>query len=168
MFRQKYRAQIRNVVLIQSLQRKRLARRELLALKQEAKSVVHFKEVSYKLENKVVELTQTLQKRTQENKSLQSKLNELQTQLESWMSKYDEIDRQTKDLKSQVDKPTVDLPEFEALDEEKKKAESQLAESLRKVYLLFLWLGDIPCRVSQTPGCPDANLYVCVFFFFFL
>jgi myosin-5 len=121
------------VVLIQSLQRKRLARRELLALKQEAKSVVHFKEVSYKLENKVVELTQTLQKRTQENKSLQSKLNELQTQLESWMSKYDEIDRQTKDLKSQVDKPTVDLPEFEALGEEKKKAESQLAESLRKV-----------------------------------
>lgn len=133
LFRQKYRAQIRNVVLIQSLQRKRLARRELLALKQEAKSVVHFKEVSYKLENKVVELTQTLQKRTQENKSLQSKLNELQTQLESWMSKYDEIDRQTKDLKSQVDKPTVDLPEFEALDEEKKKAESQLAESLRKI-----------------------------------
>ncbi|EFP91721.2 Myosin type-2 heavy chain 1 [Puccinia graminis f. sp. tritici] len=131
--KRKYKVEIRKVVLIQSLQRKRLARRELLALKQEAKSVVHFKEVSYKLENKVVELTQTLQKRTQENKSLQSKLNELQTQLESWMSKYDEIDRQTKDLKSQVDKPTVDLPEFEALGEEKKKAESQLAESLRKI-----------------------------------
>ncbi|KAG0149478.1 hypothetical protein CROQUDRAFT_653551 [Cronartium quercuum f. sp. fusiforme G11] len=127
------RRQIKKIVLIQSLQRKRLARRELLALKQEAKSVVHFKEVSYKLENKVVELTQTLQKRTQENKSLQSKLNELQLQLESWMSKYDEVDKQTKSLKSQIDRPTVDLPEFEALGEEKKKTESQLAESLRKI-----------------------------------
>lgn len=131
--KRKHRRELRKIILIQSLYRKRMARRELLALKQEAKSVVHFKEVSYKLENKVVELTQTLQKRTQENKSLQSKLNELQTQLESWMSKYDEIDRQTKDLKIQVDKPTVDLPEFEALGEEKKKAESQLAESLRKI-----------------------------------
>ncbi|KAI9618203.1 hypothetical protein H4Q26_012555 [Puccinia striiformis f. sp. tritici PST-130] len=131
--KRKYEIEIRKVILIQSLQRKRMARRELMALKQEAKSVVHFKEVSYKLENKVVELTQTLQKRTQENKSLQSKLNELQTQLESWMSKYDEIDRQTKDLKTIVDKPTVDLPEFEALGEQKKEAESQLAESLRKI-----------------------------------
>ncbi|CAH7670146.1 P-loop containing nucleoside triphosphate hydrolase protein [Phakopsora pachyrhizi] len=123
----------RKVVLIQSLQRKRLARREFVALKQEAKSVVHFKEVSYKLENKVVELTQNLQKRTQENKQLQARLNELQSQLESWMSKYDEVDRQTKDLKTQIDRPTIDLPEFVALGEEKKKTESQLAESLRKI-----------------------------------
>ncbi|MBW0477882.1 hypothetical protein O181_017597 [Austropuccinia psidii MF-1] len=131
--RRRYKREIRKVILLQSLQRKRMARKELLALKQEAKSVVHFKEVSYKLENKVVELTQTLQKRTQENKSLQAKLNELELQLESWMSKYDEVDRQTKDLKTRVDKPTVDLPEFEALGEEKKKTESQLAESLRKI-----------------------------------
>lgn len=132
--RKVYKKEIKKVVLIQSIHRKRLARKELLALKQEAKSVVHFKEVSYKLENKVVELTQTLQKRTQENKSLQSKLNELQLQLESWMSKYDEVDKQTKTLKNQIDnRPTIELPEFVALGEEKKKTESQLAESLRKI-----------------------------------
>lgn len=141
------------MVLIQSLQRKRLARRELLALKQEAKSVVHFKEVSYKLENKVVELTQTLQKRTQENKSLQLKLNELQLQLDSWMSKYDEVDKQTKSLKTQVDRPTVDLPEFVALGEEKKKTESQLAESLRKVSILDLYLRPVCLRYQ----CPKRH-----------
>lgn len=131
--RRNSKREIRKVVLIQSLQRKRIARKQLLILKQEAKSVVHFKEVSYKLENKVFELTQTLQQRTQENKSLQAKLNELQSQLDSWMSKYEAVDRQTKDLKTQIDKPTVDLPEFVALGEEKKKTESQLAESLRKI-----------------------------------
>ncbi|KAH9816800.1 myosin-2 [Melampsora americana] len=120
--RKAYKKEIKKVILIQSIHRKRSARKELLALKQEAKSVVHFKEVSYKLENKVVELTQTLQKRTQENKSLQSKLNELQLQLESWMSK----------IKSIIDL-RFELPEFVALGEEKKKTESQLAESLRKI-----------------------------------
>ena len=63
---------------MQSCIRRRLARKELKALKQEARSLSKFKEISYKLENKVVTLTQNLQRRTEEKKELQTRLEDLE------------------------------------------------------------------------------------------
>ncbi|GAA5903549.1 myosin 2 [Sporobolomyces salmoneus] len=123
----------KRVVLIQSCVRRRNAKKELTTLKTEARSAVHFKEVSYKLENKVVELTQNLQKRTADNKDLQGKLRALEQQLQSWVSKHDDADSKVKALQVELDKPTVSRPEFEALSEQKRALEAKLEESLKKI-----------------------------------
>jgi myosin-5 len=85
------------------------------------------------LENKVVELTQTLQKRTLENKELRTKLRTLDSQLLSWISKYDEADTKVKALSLESQKPTIALPEFEALDLQKRELDSKLEISLKKI-----------------------------------
>ncbi|CCD23018.1 myosin 2 NDAI_0A08650 [Naumovozyma dairenensis CBS 421] len=68
----------KNTIVVQSLIRRRIARRTLKQLKSDAKSVSHLKEVSYKLENKVIELTQNLAMKVKENKTLSASLEELQ------------------------------------------------------------------------------------------
>lgn len=123
----------KRVVLLQSCMRRRLARKELKGLKTEAKSVNHFKEVSYKLENKVVELTQNLQKRTSENKSLQSKLRTLEDQLQSWMAKYNEAETQARQYKAKAEEPSVARNEFEALESEKLALDEKLSSSLHRI-----------------------------------
>lgn len=133
MARQLYTRDRRRVVLLQSCVRRRQAKQQLKTLKTEARSATHFKEVTYKLENKVVELTQTLQTRTAENRSLQGKLRALEQQLESWQTKHDEADSRARSLQAEVDKPTVALPEFEALAQEKRDLDARLDESLKKL-----------------------------------
>ncbi|GJN87133.1 hypothetical protein Rhopal_000078-T1 [Rhodotorula paludigena] len=131
--RQTYTSDRRKVVLIQSLARRRQAKAQLKTLKTEARSATHFKEVTYRLENKVVELTQTLQTRTADNRALQAKLRALEQQLESWQAKHDEADTRARSLQAEVEKPTVALPEFEALVQQKREVEARLEESQKKL-----------------------------------
>ena len=131
--RQLYTRDRRRVVLLQSCVRRRQAKQQLKTLKTEARSATHFKEVTYKLENKVVELTQTLQTRTADNRSLQGKLRTLEQQLQSWQTKHDDADARARSLQGEVDKPTVALPEFEALSQQKKDLDARLEESLKKL-----------------------------------
>jgi myosin-5 len=120
-------------VFLQSCVRRRAAKKELGVLKQDARSATHYKEVSYKLENKVVELTQALQKRTAENRQLQSKLRELEDQIQGWMTKYDEADAKAKEIRAETEKTTVTLPEFQELESQKRELDSRLMESLAKI-----------------------------------
>ncbi|GAA5988064.1 hypothetical protein JCM11641_007917 [Rhodosporidiobolus odoratus] len=131
--RQRYALDRRRVVLLQSCVRQRQARAQLKVLKTEARSATHFKEVTYRLENKVVELTQTLQSRTAENRELNSKLRGLEQQLASWTTKHGEADARAKALQEQVDKPAVALPEFEALSQQKMDLDARLEDSLKKI-----------------------------------
>ena len=71
----------KGTVVIQSFIRKHYAQRKLKQLKSEAKSVNHLQEVSYKLENKVIELTESLASKVKENKELVSRLENLQKSL---------------------------------------------------------------------------------------
>ncbi|GAA5834869.1 hypothetical protein JCM9279_007130 [Rhodotorula babjevae] len=131
--RQLYTRDRRRVVLLQSCVRRRQAKQQLKTLKTEARSATHFKEVTYKLENKVVELTQTLQTRTADNRSLQGKLRTLEQQLQSWQAKHDDADARARSLQAEVDKPTVARTEFEALSQQKKDLDARLDESLKKL-----------------------------------
>lgn len=131
--RRSYTADRKRIVLLQSCVRRRQAKKELHILKTEARSAVHYKEVSYKLENKVVELTQSLQKRNIENKELQTKVRNLDQQLQSWMAKFDDADSKAKVLYAEAQKPTIALPEFEALDAQKREVDSKLEASMRKI-----------------------------------
>lgn len=89
----------RKTVVVQSLIRRRFAQKKLKQLKADAKSVNHLKEVSYKLENKVVELTQNLAAKVKENKSLSARVVELQTSLEESALLQEEL----KQIKSKHD-----------------------------------------------------------------
>lgn len=120
--RASYVSDRKKVILVQSIHRRRLARRELLQLKTEARSVIHFKEVSYQLENKVVELTQNLATRTKENRSLHDRLNALEAQMRSWIDKYEKADARSRELES---KPTIPMAEFEALTAAKKDLDNK-------------------------------------------
>ena len=112
--------------------RRRLARKELKALKAEARSVSKFKEISYRLENKVVELTQTLQKRTEEKKELQSKVAALEAQLTQAVSKHEESDARAKQIQSDLQTAQEELSRREALLKAKEDVEKRLEEALAK------------------------------------
>ena len=117
---------------MQSCIRRRLARKELKALKAEARSVNKFKEISYKLENKVFELTQTLQKRTNEKKELQKKLEELEQQAQQMIGRHDEADHRAKQLQADMATATIELSRKDELLKAKGDIEKRLEEALTK------------------------------------
>jgi myosin V len=86
--RQKFLSVRGKIILAQCCVRRFLARKELKTLREEARSISHIKEVSYQLENKVIDLTQNLAKRTQENRSLLAQLSVLESQLASWQERH--------------------------------------------------------------------------------
>ncbi|RPD65761.1 hypothetical protein L226DRAFT_608721 [Lentinus tigrinus ALCF2SS1-7] len=130
--RRSYKQDVRNVVLIQSCIRRRLARKELKALKAEARSVSKFKEISYRLENKVVELTQNLQKRTEEKKELQNKVQTLEAQLMQAVSRHEESDSRAKQIQSDLTSAQEELSRSQQLLRAKEDVERKLEEAIVK------------------------------------
>ncbi|KAF8334031.1 myosin 5 [Cantharellus anzutake] len=131
--RRSYRSDVKHVIWMQSCIRRRYARRELKALRAEARSASKFKEISYKLENKVVELTQVLQTRTNEKKELSSRLVELERQLQTWMNKHEEMDNKAKQLQNEIQTAHVPKSQFEELLAAKQGLDARLGESTQKI-----------------------------------
>ncbi|GLB35273.1 putative TRAFAC class myosin-kinesin ATPase superfamily, myosin family protein [Lyophyllum shimeji] len=131
--RRAFRSDVKHVVYLQSCLRRRLARKELKALKAEARSVSKFKEISYRLENKVVELTQTLQQRTTEKKQLQAQLSELEQQLQQWINRHEESDARAKALQTSLTAAEAELPRRDELLLAKADVEKRLEEAIAKV-----------------------------------
>ncbi|EMD34514.1 hypothetical protein CERSUDRAFT_117358 [Gelatoporia subvermispora B] len=132
MIRRSYKSDVKHVIYLQSCLRRRLAKKELKALKLEARSVSKFKEISYKLENKVVELTQTLQKRTEEKKELQAKLADLEQQLQQLGTRHEESDNRNKQLHTDLQTAQRELTRREELLAAKEDVERRLEEALAK------------------------------------
>lgn len=105
-----------------------MARAELKTLKIEARSATKLKEVSYKLENKVVELTQTLQRRTAEKKELQTRLDELAQAQAAWTSKYEEAETRARALQAEASKPTVPQSQYEEVLKSRDSTDARLGE----------------------------------------
>jgi myosin-5 len=100
MVRRLYQSKRHFVIRLQSCIRRRQARKQLVVIKAEARSVSHFKEVSYKLETRVVELTESLTHQKEEKSHLKEKATELETQVRNWIERYDQIDQRTTQLAS--------------------------------------------------------------------
>ncbi|CAO3694231.1 unnamed protein product [Umbelopsis ramanniana] len=132
--RRKFQAQRNHVVRIQTCFRRRQARKQLLALKAEARSVSHFKEVSYKLESKVVELTQTLTKQKEEKLVLQEKAAKLEQQVRAWVERYDKLDKRAKELETTLQEPKIN-DEWDTLQQERDALQSNYQSSLDKIRL---------------------------------
>lgn len=128
--RRTFRADVKHVVYLQSCIRRRLARKRLKGLKAEARSVSKFKEISYRLENKVVELTQNLQKRTEEKKELQSKLNEVEQKLQTWMTRHEDADSRAKQFQSELVIVQAELSQRDELLRQKEEIERRLESTL--------------------------------------
>ncbi|ODQ52439.1 hypothetical protein SAICODRAFT_128837 [Saitoella complicata NRRL Y-17804] len=127
--RGEYKETRRKVVHLQSCWRRKMARDELQKLKVEAKSVSHFKEVSYRLENKVVELQQNLMEKTQNNKDLKAQLAQLEAQISGWQEKHASIVAENETLKTEAGRATEALAKAAALEKEMQTLQAQLDES---------------------------------------
>ncbi|KAK7043716.1 Myosin type-2 heavy chain 1 [Paramarasmius palmivorus] len=130
--RKSFKSDVKHVVYLQSCVRRRLARKQLKLLRAEARSVSKFKEISYRLENKVVELTQTLQKRTEEKKELQAKLTELEQQLQTWTTRHEESDARARQLQTSLQTAEIELSRRDELLQAKAEIEKRLEEALAK------------------------------------
>ncbi|KAI7905951.1 P-loop containing nucleoside triphosphate hydrolase protein [Cokeromyces recurvatus] len=128
-----YKTQLQYVTFLQSCIRRRAAYKQLLALKVEAKSANHFKEISYKLENRVVELTQTVDTLKAEKKEMHSKLSHLETQLQYWTDRHEKMEKDSKAMEQSLRQNTVPSSEFETLKKEKETLASEHAIALEKV-----------------------------------
>jgi myosin-5 len=118
---------------MQSCLRRGLAKKELKALKAEARSVSKFKEISYRLENKVVELTQALQARTGEKKTLEIKVTSMEQQLQQWLAKHEEADTRAKRLNTDLVAAQGELSKRDELLATKAEIEKRLNDALARV-----------------------------------
>lgn len=147
--RRQVRQDRKGVIHLQSCWRRKMAKRELIAKRQEAKSATHYREVTYKLENKVVELTQNLQARTKQNKELANKIRQLEGHVRQWQDKHEEVDNRSRGLEEELAKPSVPKHEFEALIESKRLVDLQVQESLKKIAEHESRIGDLERELRE-------------------
>ncbi|KAG5357082.1 Myosin-2 [Yarrowia sp. C11] len=134
--RKEYRGKLKSIVLIQSLIRRRQAKAQLKQLKVEAKSEKHFKEVQYRLENKVVELTQSLTAKRDENKKLLAEMDLLNARSAAATAKSTENSSRVEELENAVEEKErvhqEEVQEMElklaALDKQYQTSVAQLTE----------------------------------------
>ncbi|OOF92273.1 hypothetical protein ASPCADRAFT_153869 [Aspergillus carbonarius ITEM 5010] len=105
----------KNVIIVQSLWRGKEARREYKKLREDARDL---KQISYKLENKVVELTQYLESLKRENKSLNSQLESYETQVKSWRSRHNILENRSKELQAEANQAGITAARLTAMEEE--------------------------------------------------
>jgi len=79
-----------------------------------------------------VELTQTLQKRTEEKKALQTQLDELEKQIQQWSSKHEEADAKAKSLQTALHTTEAELSRREELLQAKADVEKRLEDAIAK------------------------------------
>jgi myosin-5 len=114
------------VVIVQNLWRRKQARKIYKTLREEARDL---KQISYKLENKVVELTQYLESLKRENKSLVSQLENYETQLKSWRSRHNTLEARAKELQAEANQAGITAARLEAVEEEMSKLQQSHAEA---------------------------------------
>ncbi|KAI9826872.1 MAG: Myosin type-2 heavy chain 1 [Thelocarpon impressellum] len=116
----------RKVVLIQSLWRGRLARKAYKGLREEARDL---KQISYKLENKVVELTQTIGSMKRENKALVAQVENYEGQLRSWKTRHNALETRSKELQAEANQAGISAARLVAMEQEMARLQSNYDES---------------------------------------
>ncbi|RAH68187.1 type V myosin [Aspergillus aculeatinus CBS 121060] len=105
----------RNVIIVQNLWRGKQARKQYKKLREDARDL---KQISYKLENKVVELTQYLESLKRENKALNSQLENYETQLKSWRSRHNVLENRSRELQAEANQAGITAARLTALEDE--------------------------------------------------
>jgi myosin V len=120
----------KKVVLIQSLWRGKTARREYKKVREEARDL---KQISYKLENKVVELTQSLGTMKAQNKELKNQVENYQGQLKSWQTRHNALEVRTKELQGEANQAGIAAARLSVMEGEMKKLQQSFDDSVLNV-----------------------------------
>ena len=120
----------RKVVLIQSLWRGKTARREYKTVREEARDL---KQISYKLENKVVELTQSLGTMKTQNKQLASQVDNYEGQLKSWKARHNALEARSKELQAEANQAGIAVARLQSMEDEMKKLQQSFEESTSNI-----------------------------------
>ncbi|KAI9881367.1 MAG: Myosin type-2 heavy chain 1 [Pleopsidium flavum] len=116
----------KKIVIIQSLWRGRKARRGYKTLREEARDL---KQISYKLENKVVELTQSLGSMKRENKALIGQVDNYENQLKSWKNRHNILESRSKELQAEANQAGINAARLAAMEGEMRKLQQTYDES---------------------------------------
>ena len=116
----------KKVVLLQSVWRGRTARRGYKTLREEARDL---KQISYKLENKVVELTQSLRGMKQENKTLASHVENYENQLKSWKNRHNALESRSKELQVEANQAGINAARLGAMEGDMRRLQQTYDES---------------------------------------
>ena len=111
----KFKQYRKKIIIIQSLWRGKTARREYKGKREEARDL---KQISYKLENKVVELTQSLGSLKRENKALQSQVENFEGQMKSWRNRHNALEARSKELQAEANQAGITAARLAALETE--------------------------------------------------
>ncbi|KAI1827544.1 P-loop containing nucleoside triphosphate hydrolase protein [Xylaria intraflava] len=121
-----FRSYRKKVVLVQSLWRGRQARKGYKTMREEARDL---KQISYKLENKVVELTQSLGTMKTQNKTLISQVENYENQIKSWKSRHNALETRTKELQAEANQAGIAVAKLQAMEEDMKKLQQNFDDS---------------------------------------
>ncbi|KAK3905406.1 hypothetical protein C8A05DRAFT_12755 [Staphylotrichum tortipilum] len=120
----------RKVVIVQSLWRGKTARKEYKVVRAEARDL---KQISYKLENKVVELTQSLGTMKTQNKELKTQVENYEGQVLIWRNRHNALEARTKELQTEANQAGIAAARLEAMEGEMKKLQATFDESVANV-----------------------------------
>lgn len=117
----------RKVVFVQSVWRGKKARRDYKKMREEARDL---KEISYKLENKVVELTQTIGAMKRENKALIAQVENYENQLKSWKNRHNALETRSKELQAEANQAGITAARLAAMEDEMVRLQHSFDDSL--------------------------------------
>ena len=117
----------RKVVIVQNLWRGKQARRGYKKIREEARDL---KQISYKLENKVVELTQSLGALKRENKTLTAQLQNYEGQLTSYRTRHTNLEARNRDLQGEANQAGIVAARLSALEQDHGKLQSSHDEHM--------------------------------------
>ncbi|KAK2749168.1 Myosin type-2 heavy chain 1 [Myotisia sp. PD_48] len=120
----------KKVIIIQNLWRGRVARQAYKKLREEARDL---KQISYKLENKVVELTQSIGSLKQQNKTLTSQLENFDSQLKSSRARHKDLEARSRELQAEANQAGITAARLAAMEEDMAKLQQTHNESLATI-----------------------------------
>jgi myosin-5 len=120
----------KKIIIIQKIWRGRKARKEYKGLRAEARDL---KNISYKLENKVVELTQTLGSMKEANKVLKSQVENYEGQIKSYKERSRALENRQKELQVEANQAGITAAKLSVMEEEFKKLQTNYNESTSKM-----------------------------------
>jgi myosin-5 len=125
-----WREKRKSVVIIQKLWRGKQARKQYKVLRAESRDL---KNISYKLENKVVELTQTLGSMKEQNKSLKSQVENYENQIKSYKERSRTLENRQKELQAEANQAGITAAKLSQMEDEYKKLQTSYDESNAKM-----------------------------------
>lgn len=120
----------KKIVIIQSLWRGIKARRGYKTIREEARDL---KQISYKLENKVVELSHSLGALKRDNRALVGQIESYENQLKSWRDRHNALEARSKELQAEANQAGITAAKLTAMEIEMSKLQLTYDESAANV-----------------------------------